>query len=68
MILIAFIALISTPEGQLSSPPAQVSVRIQQASKVTAKAWANAPLIRKREKIILGLDGKVTLLRLIEHE
>ena len=68
MILLAFIALISTPEGQLSSPPAQVSVRIQKASKVTANTWANAPLIRKREKKILGPDGKVTLLRLIEHE
>jgi hypothetical protein len=51
-----------------ASPRANVTVRIERATKANEQTWASSPTFRRREIAIVNKDGSKSRLRLIEHE
>jgi hypothetical protein len=45
----------------------QASVRIVRAAPASAKEWKEAPTERRREVVRKAADGRIELLRIIEH-
>ena len=68
MLMLALLAeTVARTSGVAAQEPARATVRIIQAAPAGAKEWKEAPAARRREIVRKAADGRIELLRIIEH-
>ena len=68
MLMLVFLAeTIVRTSSVAAQDPARATVRIIQAAPANAKEWKDAPPERRRELVRKAADGRIELLRIIEH-
>ncbi|MGH8527735.1 MAG: hypothetical protein ACREXY_27015 [Gammaproteobacteria bacterium] len=67
MLSLVILATAATP-AQLRREQTTATVRVLTSTLASSASWNRAPLTHRRERIIIEADGRLTLVRLIEHE
>lgn len=67
-------AMFASPAPEPVRPPVHIerqavaTVRVLTSASASAKDWESTPEAQRREILIRETDGRITRLRLIEHE
>ena len=69
-IILVMVALAPSSKPPSAPPrePARATVRIERAAPVDEQTWRDYPRERRREIVRVEADGRLTKIRVIEHE
>lgn len=68
MLVLALLAeTIVRTSGVAAQDPTSATVRIVRAAPASAQQWKDTPPERRREVVRKAADGRIELLRIIEH-
>ena len=67
LMLVLLAETIVRTSGVAAQEPARATVRIIQAAPAGPREWKDAPPERRREVVRKAADGRIELLRIIEH-
>jgi hypothetical protein len=67
MLMLVLLAGTIVRNGVGAQDPPRASVRIVRAAPASARQWKDTPPERRREVVRKAADGRIELLRIIEH-
>ena len=67
LVLFLFAETIVRTSGVAAQDRPRATVRIVRAAPASAEQWKDAPHERRREVVRKAADGRIELLRIIEH-